>query len=31
MLFMSELMTWCKENNIAIGTAKYVAGSVIAY
>ena len=32
MLSMSEILTWCKENNIAIGTARgSVGGSRIAY
>lgn len=32
MLSMSELVTWCKDNNIAIGTARgSVGGSRVAY
>lgn len=32
MLFMSELMTWAKDNNIATGSARgSVAGSTVAY
>ena len=32
MLFMSELMVWCRENDIAVGVARgSVGGSVIAY
>lgn len=32
MLSMSELITWCKENNIPVGTGRgSVCGSVIAY